>query len=356
MVDTLKLHAGGSPMARYVSIVSMGLMLVSGCGTVNPHSVTTGTSGSGSPGTASISGGAQLGLIWNAADATLRPLSGVPGSTQMGAPIFPAGTFVAGAYASQTQSALLVDPKGNLELLVLPSLEPQIVRQGIAPSATIAFSPKGAYAVIFAPGATTLATIAGIPQQPVAGKANAGAPIVGASISDAGTLLLASAAAGGAVSVSATAANGTQKTVASLQGFGGMTFVPGSEDILLADSVANTLSRIHNGSAAVLAAHANGLNQPFAVAASQDAHWAVTADRTDAILVRIDLTGATPTAQSTCTCSPSQLGALNGNALFELALPVAGQGSAQGVAPGWMIEADDPVARLLFIPPARGGQ
>jgi hypothetical protein len=127
-----------------------------------------------------------------------------------------------------------------------------------------------------------------------------------------------------------------------------MSFIAGSEDSLIADSSANTVARFHNGVALTLATHANGLNQPFAVAASQDGHWAVAVDKADASLLRIDLTGATAPAQSTCACSPNQLSALNGNAVFEVAAPAA--------APGWMIEADSPMARVLFIPPARSGQ
>jgi hypothetical protein len=127
-----------------------------------------------------------------------------------------------------------------------------------------------------------------------------------------------------------------------------MTFVAGSEDSLIADSAANTLVRYHSGVASVLATHTNGLNQPFAVAASQDGHWAVTADQADGSILRIDLTGVTAPAQSTCACSPTQLSELNGNAVFELTAPAS--------TPGWMIEADGATSRVLFIPPVRGGQ
>jgi hypothetical protein len=172
--------------------------------------------------------------------------------------------------------------------------------------------------------------------------------VQGAAISDAGTLLLATSASNGSVAVTAINAGGARTNLATLTGFGGMSFIAGSEDSLIADSAANTVARYHSGAAVTLATHANGLNQPFAVAASQDGHWAVAVDKADASLLRIDLTGATPPAQSTCACSPNQLSALSGNAVFELAAPAA--------APGWMIEADSPTARVLFIPPARGGQ
>jgi hypothetical protein len=348
MVDAVNAHCSGHATARSLGFLCLGLLLVSGCGTVIPSGATSGSSGSGSASSATVAGGAQLGLVWGAADSTLRPLIGVPGATQLGAPLFPARTYVTAAFSAQTQTALLVDPKGNLQWITLPSLSPQTLAQGIPAGVTVAFSPKGAYAVVFASGAASIVTVTGLPQQPSASSLSAGGPIVAAAISDAGTLLLATTTANNGVAVTTSAASGSRATLAALGGYGGMTFLPGSEDILLSDSAANTLTRYHNGAATVLATHASGLNQPFAVAASLDDRWAVAADRADSNLLRIDLTGVVPPAQSTCTCSPTQLSSLRGNAVFELAPP--------GNAPGWMIEADDPVARVLFIPPARSGQ
>jgi hypothetical protein len=262
--------------------------------------------------------------------------------------LFPVGAYSAGAFAPLTQTALLIDPKGNLQILILPSLVPATVAQGISPTSVVAFAPRGGYAAVFAPGSNTALVVTGLPQAPVVSTLNAAGGILGAAVSDAGTLLLATGASRGGVTVTAISAGGTSSSLASLSGYGGMSFIAGSEDALIADASANTLARYHNGVSTVLATHNNGLNQPFAVAASQDGHWAVTVDQADGSLLRVDLTGATPPAQSTCACTPTQLSALNGNAVFELAAPAA--------SPGWMIEADSPTARVLFIPPVRGGQ
>jgi hypothetical protein len=288
-----------------------------------------------------------MGLIWNPADSTLRSLVGVPGSSQLGPALFPAGTYAAGAFSSPAQTALLIDPKGNLQVMALPSTQPQTVTGNLSPTSVIAFAPRGQYAVVFTPGSTSVLMVGGLPQAPTANAVTAAA-VQGAAISDAGTLLLATSAGSGSVAITAIGADGTRSTLATLGGFGGISFIAGSEDSLIADSAANTLARYHNGVAATLATHANGLNQPFAVAASMDGHWAVTADQADAVVLRIDLTGATSPAQSACACTPTQLSALSGNAVFELAAPAA--------TPGWIIEADGPTSRVLFIPPARGGQ
>jgi hypothetical protein len=326
----------------------VAILLVSGCGKSSINSGSVSSGGTSTPAGTNVSNGAQLGLIWNTSDSTLRTLVGVPGATQLGAALFPAGTYSAGAFASPTQTALLIDSKGNLKVMTLPSQQPVALTGNATPSSQIVFSPRGGYAVVFVPGSTSLLLVTGIPQSPAVATIASSTQIQGAAVSDAGTLLVAANGATTGVTVAATTANGARSTLATLGGFGGMSFVPGSEDALVADSSANTLARFHNGTATTLATGVNGLNQPFAVAASQDDRWAVTADRAGSSLLRVDLTGATAPAQSSCTCSPTQLSALNGNAVFELVAP--------GTAPGWMIQADSPTSRVLFIPPVRSGQ
>ena len=343
------LSSHGKHLARFAGVISAAILLVSGCTSVtSPNSGTSGSTTTSTPKQAAVSTGPQLGLIWNASDSTLRTLAGVPGSSQLGPALFPAGAYATGAFAYPTQTALLLDPKGNLQIMVLPSTQPQTLAQGFSTAASIVFAPRGAYAVVFSPGSSSVLEVSGLPLAPIANVITATAAVQGAAISDAGTLLLATSAGNGGAAVTSIAANGTRASLATLGGFGGIGFIAGSEDSLVADSAANTLSRYHNGSATILASHANGLNQPFAVAASQDGHWAVTADQADSSLLRIDLTGATAPTLSTCSCSPTQLSALSGNAVFELAAPAA--------APGWMIEADGPSSRVLFIPPVRSGQ
>jgi len=338
----------GPRFAHVAGVTSLGMLLVSGCGTGTPGSMGKGPVSTNTPSGTTVSTGARMGLIWNTGDSSLRILVGVPGSTQLGSPLFPVGAYASGAFAPPTQTALLIDPKGNLQVMTLPSLVPSTLAQSISPSSVITFAPRGGYAAVFAPGSTSVLIVSGLPQAPALSTHSGTAAIQGAAVSDAGTLLLATGAGGGAVNVTSISAGGAQTSLASLGGYGGMSFIPGSEDSLIADAAANTLARYHSGAPSVLANHANGLSQPFAVAASQDGHWAVIADQADSSILRIDLSGATGPAQSTCACSLTQLSSLSGNAVFELAAPTA--------SPGWMIEADGPTSRVLFIPPVRGGQ
>lgn len=340
-------HSLGLRSAQIAGVVSLGMLLVSGCGTGTSSLAGKGPGNSNTPSGTKISTGAQLGLIWNSGDSTLRTLVGVPGSTQLGPALFPVGAYAAGAFAPLSQTALLIDPKGNLQVMTLPSLVPSTVAQSVTTASVIAFAPRGGYAAVFAPGAASVLMITGLPQAPAVSTVSAVTAIQAAAVSDAGTLLLATGGNSG-VTITSISAGGVRSTLASLAGYGGMSFVAGSEDSLIADAVANTLVRYHSGAASILATHANGLNQPFAVAASQDGHWAVAADQADSSILRIDLTGVTAPAQITCACAPTQLSELTGNAVFELAAPAA--------TPGWMLEADGPTSRVLFIPPVRGGQ
>jgi len=324
----------------------LGLLLLAGCGISSPPSNAPAAASSNSTAAGAVADGAELGLAWNAGDATLRPVLGVPGSAQFGASVVPAGSYSAAAFSPQSQLALVTDKKSNLYLLALPAAQPVLLAQGAPANAAIVFAPLGRYAAVFAPGASSAILISGLPQQPAAAQTPAGATVQAAAVSDAGTLLLAASTSGG-TAITAITASGARSTVATLAGYGGMAFLPGSEDILLADSAANTLSRVHNGVMQTLATAKDGLNQPFAAAASLDNHWAVTANRADGTLVRVDLTSATPTVRASCTCSPSTLLPLNGNAVFELTAP--------GTSASWMIEADDLTPRVLFIPPARHG-
>ncbi len=344
----MKLHRRGRLQVLLAGVTCVAILFVAGCGSSSIKSGLTGPGGTSTPGGTDVSKGAELGLVWNTSDSTLRELVGVPGATRLGPPLFPSGSYVTGAFAAQSQTALLIDPKGNLSVMTLPSQQPVTLVGSLAPSSQIAFSPHGAYAAIFASGSTSILLVTGLPQSPGASTVNSPTAIQAATVSDAGTLLVAASAGKTGVTVTSTTANGSRTPLATLGGFGGMNFVPGSEDALVADSSVNTVARYHNGTATTLANSANGVNQPFAVAASQDGHWAVAAGRADGSLLRIDLTGVTQPAQSACACSPTQLSALGGNAVFELAQP--------GSVPGWLIQADSPTARVLFIPAVRSGQ
>ena len=205
-------------------------------------------------------------------------------------------------------------------------------------------SPQGVAALVFAPGAnggTLLTQLAGTPS---AKSVTYGGPIVDAAVSDAGNVAVAFKNPGG-VSVQVTPFTGQPAMMSPIQGFGGMSFIAGTDDLLLADSGANSLKRIHSAStspAATALATSGLLKSPVSVAASRAAHWAVVANGADPSVIRIDLSGATPAQRSACNCQPSVVAQLATDSAFRL--------TALKDGPVWISDASNPAFPVLFIP------
>lgn len=331
-------------LSALAAVVALGM---AGCGIrsapTSPSGV-TGSSTSSSNTAGSVSGGASLGLLWSPIDRTLRPVVGLPGSSWLGPSVVPAGAYQTGAYSPASGVALLIDSRGNLTALSSPSLQPVVLAQGVATNAEINFSPDGKLAVLVTTGSATAMLLAGLPAQPSLSVVHASSPIAAMAIADDGTLLIASQGSAG-VAINQVSPAGTSTIIASLAGFGGMNFLRGSDDFILADSVSNTLARVHNGSLQVLATKTDGINQPLAVAASADSLWAVVANQADGSLLRVSLAGATAATRAACACSPTELVPLAGNAVFALTPP--------GTAPSWMIDAGRTIPGVFFVPPAQ---
>ncbi len=336
------------PILPVSVFTAMVFLAITGCGTnVSNNPAGNGSGSSVSSNTASagtVSSGASLGLQWSPVDQTLRPIVGVPGSSWLGASVVTAGVYASASYSAASGAALLTDSHGNLSLILSGSQSPQVLAQGAPANAHIVFSPDGQRAAVFAPNSGSAMLVTGLPGQPGVSNYTSTSAIAALAISDDGALLIASPGSAG-VAITEVSSTGAQATVATLAGFGGMTFLPGSDDFLLADSVQNTLVRIHNGTAQTLATHADGLNQPLAVATSADGQWAVTANSADGVLVRVNLSGAAAPAKALCACSPSELTPLAGNADFELTEP--------GKSASWMIDAARNTPSVFFIPPTQ---
>ena len=293
------------------------------------------------PVSSAVSNGPQLGYVWEAADRSLRPILGVPGSSQVGEPVTPAGLYVAGAASARSSVAVLELEDGSLDTLQLPSgATVPVAGTEVAADAQILFSPSGLNAIAFSTGGSSVTLLTGLgstPQAQVLASSNA---VLGAAVSDAGTVAVISG--GGPLSVALL--TGSKGTVASLTGLGGLSFLPGGDDLLAADSSTGTLTLVRKSSSAPLPqTFASSLVQsPLAVGASQDGRWAVVANGADPSVVRVDLTGGTAALRIGCTCQPALLAGFSGNAVFRVTTPGAG--------PTWMIDASAATPQALFIP------
>jgi hypothetical protein len=269
---------------------------------------------------------------------------GVRGSARVSASIVPAGVYVAGDASTASAAALLEDENGSLFSFNLPLSQPTHVADGLPANLRIAFAPSGQSAIAYAPGGSTVTLVTGLPGSPKAQSINYSSSnrLLSAAVSDAGTIVVSSQ--GSSTQVGTLSASGQFSRLTSVTSAPSFSFLTGSEDMLLADGGANTLSIIHSVSnnPSTQSLGVSGLNSPVAVSASHDRHWAAVANGADANVLRVDLTTGTPVAKLTCTCQPSQMSSLAGNAVFRV--------NALGTGPVWTVDFTGTTPQLLFVP------
>jgi hypothetical protein len=144
----------------------------------------------------------------------------------------------------------------------------------------------------------------------------------------------------------------TFQPVTALASFGGMTFLPGLDTMLLADASANTIVKATQLSGSLsltpLASAADGVSQPMAVAVSADGLLAAVANQGDSSVLRLDLSSKTAPVKTICHCSPTELVPLAGNFTFRLNEP--GSGTV------YAFDGNGVLPRVLFIPTDQGAQ
>ncbi|MES2390171.1 MAG: hypothetical protein V4555_00920 [Acidobacteriota bacterium] len=323
-------------VVQKASLVS-ACLIAAGCG----GGVFNAVTGPTLPAPSAVSNGPQLGYVWDAASQTLRPILGLPGSSQGGQPVTTAGAYVFGAASAKSSIALLEAADGSLSEMALPAgAAAPIAGVKVAAGAVIAFSPSGQNAIVYAKGASSVTLLTGLSStvqvQPIA----APSALVAAAVSD--TAQVAAVAGSGPLSLNAL--TGGKGVLTSLASYGGMNFLPGGSDLLAADASSGAVMLIRNSasSPALQTFNASAISAPVAVAASGDGHWAVVANGGDASVVRIDLSGGTAALRIACACQPTELATFTGNAVFRVTTVSTG--------PVWMVDASAATPQALFIP------
>jgi hypothetical protein len=314
--------------------------VLSGCGGAVANLVPSATKA-----TTGVPAGPTLGYVFSASDGTLRALLGVRGSAQVSASMVAAGVYVAGEVSTASSTALLEDGTGSLFAFDLPVATPIHVTDKLPANVQVAFAPQGQTAVVYAPGASSLLVVSGLPGSPqVATRTLNGVQngtLAAAAVSDAGAVAIA---AGTPLKVGTLSAAGSFAPLASVEAVGGMSFLPGADDLLIADAGASTAMVVRSVSTSAVsqALGVAGLNQPVAIAATNDRHWAVIADGGDQNVFRVDLTGGTAAQKLSCACQPAALSALSGGATFRV------NGLYGG--PLWTVDTTTAAAQMLFVP------
>lgn len=291
-----------------------------------------------------VPGGAILGYIWSSSGGTLRPLLGVSGSAQVGQSIVASGAYVSGAASLSSGIGLVEDQKGNLFSLNLPSSKATPIATGLPAGSQIVFSPLGANAIVYASGGTSVTLISALSSQPQTTTIALplGVKLLAAIVSDAGTVLVATQAA--PIAIDILSSGGALVPLGTLAQSGGMSFLPGVENALIADRGKNALSLLENITTAltVQPLNAQGINLPVAVASSRDSRWAVVANGGDKNILRIDLEKGSAPSIVSCSCQATQLSSLAGSASFRL--------NDLGSGPLWIADLSGSTPQLFFVP------
>jgi hypothetical protein len=289
----------------------------------------------------------QLGYVWNDTEGTLRPILGVMGSSQIGQSVVPAGLYTHGASSAVSGVALLEESGGTLDLMRLPDGRAVAVGTGFGSGLHIRFSPSGSAAIAFVPGVSEVSLITGMPSSPQVQSIALTAALLDGAVSDDGSVAVAMQAVGG-VSLSVIAGDGKVVPAATAKSVGGLGFAGKSDDLVFADSIANTLTVVHNASTAPSAVQMrteNLLKQPVAVGASRDGRWVVIANSGDASVIVADLTMQMAAQRIVCSCKPTMVAQLAGTGAFRV--------TDIGSGPAWMLDATASAPKMLFIPAVR---
>lgn len=324
-----------------VCIVLASLVGLSGCG-ISTHPVTPPASASANQPSAAV-----LGYVWDSRLPGIRPVTGSLGAAHLEGPV--AGSSVTTAIPCAGRNfALTADSAGVVEMISLPAGQTSKLGNPLGKNTRILLSPSCSNAIAFATGSASGLLISGLPSTPLVQSINLGssASIAGAAVSDSGSVLVAGVNSDGSANLQLLPQAGPSQSLKQLQRFGAMTFIAGSDSAVIADVGANVVflgTRLSaNPAFTQIASSAQGVSNPVAAAASADGHFAFVANGSGTAVLRIDLSGASAPLPIQCSCTPSELIPLFGNAGFQLSDPAAGTIFA--------IDGDAKTPRALFIP------
>jgi hypothetical protein len=290
--------------------------------------------------------GSVLGFLFDPANG-IQPILGVPGAATIGPPLDLGMQLLSVAVSPQQDYALATtDSDGTLTIGLGSSVSLRRQTISVAPDALAALSPTGSAAAVYDQGRNRIQVITGLPDAPAITcefdlSALPGA-LLALAISDGGDAVLAGFSDG----VVALVSDGRVRTISAPERATAARFLRKSGDAVIAGRSGVYLVRDVTGAAetTLLAAEADGISEPIAVAASNDGKRVFAASARSRAVAVIELAAGAITVTS-CSCEPSALAALNGNAVFRLTEPSGG--------PVWLFDGDSSEPRIVFVPPYR---
>ncbi len=293
--------------------------------------------------------GPVLGYIFDGDSRLLRPINGIPGAAHVAGAI-DLGFIPSVVEVSPKQDfALAIDSEGQLRLVNLTSPVPTstVVNSAIVGGDRIFISPSGLAAAIYDRESKTVQLVEGLPSSanPTSDFAIAALPgvVTALAVSDNSTVLAAVAERSGG-SLYSLVSDREPVRIAPIRRALGLSFVPRSDDALVADFDASEILLARNvstlGQVSEIASADDGVLKPRSVAASSDGTRAVALVPNGVATMRLSGGAAELT---TCACSPTTLSPLAGGSAFRLTEAVGG--------PIHLVEVASEI-RMLFVPAA----
>jgi hypothetical protein len=306
---------------RAAACVGVLLSATLGCGSgVMP----TAAAGSSTAVVASkVASSPILGYTMDSSRAGLRAINGIPGASRLASGLIGSGPLSSSATCVRQSFALVADATGGVSFMSLPSGQTSRLSSGVSASQHLLISPSCTYALVYASDSSNAILISGLPSAPVAQSLTLASSNAGAAIGDLGSVLFAALRSDGSSTIQIIAPSARQpQPFSTMQKFGAMTFLPGTDTAVLADAAANTVTVVAQASTApsfVQAATAqSGVANPLALASSADGRLIFVANSAAASILRVDLSGSSAPLKIACSCSPLELIPLAGNANFQL--------------------------------------
>jgi hypothetical protein len=299
------------------------------------------------PDTGAALRGPWLGLVFDEASKSVRPLAGLPGAATFGPPLELPFALERAAVAHRAGFLLAMEAGTSAVIAVTASGARKLSGVTAAPD-RIVFSPSASAAVLYHRERGLVEVLGGLPDHPALvaslDVSTLPAPPSALAVSDDGLVLAACATGPDAAVVFMTGKGRRPTPVLTARQAGAVAFIGSSHDALVADGAANLIYRIRDATGAVaVAGAAEGVSTPVALAASADGKRAAVANAGDASVLLLDLEGG-KAIQLSCACQPSLAEPMAGNAVFQ----VTGSSDPQV----WLLDGDAPNPKLLLVPVA----
>jgi hypothetical protein len=308
--------------------------------------------------------GPLLGLSFAPDTGEIRTIWGAPGAATQGQAIR------ADADNERTRgrpkpdrpiTQLAVAPSGKTALAIRSDALLQVDLAGFQlrpientlPAATmLAYSPTGAFAVVFYDHNRTIQVLRLTGAQPEVDRQwqiDHPAAVASLAVSDDGNSVLT-----GMENASLLLWERDAPYPAAIGEFvvpSALAFLPGTSDVVIGDSATRTISLLTDITGArqilLLAENDQGIRQPVAIRAAAGGKRIVIADRKARAAIILDRTSGEVTTLP-CECIPTGLDSLTDPRFFRLTDSMN--------EPLWMVDSEPAGARLVFVPPNRDPQ